>query len=122
MALHPDQWLKPAGAGRYCAPGGLHIDSGGPGGRALIPPAHSDHARPGHARVLATPGTLAIMRNRYGEGCADVMQTVEYGERVKQGEVTVWLAPAGHVLGSAQVVMEYGGSRAVVSGDYKRRF
>jgi putative mRNA 3-end processing factor len=32
----------------------------------------------------------------------------------------VWLAPAGHVLGSAQVAMEYQGSRAVVSGDYKR--
>jgi putative mRNA 3-end processing factor len=38
------------------------------------------------------------------------------------GDVTVWLAPAGHVLGSAQVVLEYGGMRAVVSGDYKRRF
>jgi putative mRNA 3-end processing factor len=34
--------------------------------------------------------------------------------------VRVWLQPAGHVLGSAQVAMEYRGSRAVVSGDYKR--
>jgi putative mRNA 3-end processing factor len=50
------------------------------------------------------------------------MQALEYGERVKQGEVTIWLAPAGHVLGSAQVVLEYGGNRAVISGDYKRRF
>jgi putative mRNA 3-end processing factor len=35
--------------------------------------------------------------------------------------VRVWLRPAGHVLGSAQVCMEWRGSRAVVSGDYKRR-
>ena len=41
---------------------------------------------------------------------------------VRVGDVTVWLAPAGHVLGSAQVVLEHGGMRVVVSGDYKRRF
>jgi putative mRNA 3-end processing factor len=33
----------------------------------------------------------------------------------------VELRPAGHVLGSAQVVLTYAGQRAVVSGDYKRR-
>jgi putative mRNA 3-end processing factor len=32
------------------------------------------------------------------------------------------LEPAGHILGSAQVVLEHGGCRAVISGDYKRRF
>ena len=37
------------------------------------------------------------------------------------GEVTVTLRPAGHVLGSAQVVLEKGAERIVVSGDYKRR-
>ncbi len=31
------------------------------------------------------------------------------------------LVPAGHVLGSAQIVLDYRGSRVVVSGDYKRR-
>ena len=35
--------------------------------------------------------------------------------------MTVRLVPAGHILGSAQVVIEHGGRRAVVSGDYKRR-
>ena len=38
------------------------------------------------------------------------------------GDVTIMLEPAGHILGSAQVVLEHGGCRAVVSGDYKRRF
>jgi putative mRNA 3-end processing factor len=47
-------------------------------------------------------------------------RAVAWGERVQSGEVTVWLAPAGHVLGSAQVAMEWRGSRVVVSGDYKR--
>nr|MBA2467413.1 ligase-associated DNA damage response exonuclease [Sphingomonas sp.] len=29
--------------------------------------------------------------------------------------------PAGHVLGSAQIILEHAGERVVVSGDYKRR-
>ena len=50
----------------------------------------------------------------------ETQQTLQYGEPLSVGEVRVWLEPAGHVLGSAQVAMEYQGSRAVVSGDYKR--
>jgi putative mRNA 3-end processing factor len=37
------------------------------------------------------------------------------------GEVDISFVPAGHVLGSAQIVLEHGGERVVVSGDYKRR-
>lgn len=58
---------------------------------------------------------------RMGAGRAGgVQQTLEYGRVQSVGEVRVWLEPAGHVLGSAQVAMEWRGSRAVVSGDYKR--
>jgi putative mRNA 3-end processing factor len=89
--------------------------------RAVITHAHSDHARPGHRAVLASAGTLALMRARLGEGLAGLsQQALGWGERLRMGEVTLWLEPAGHVLGSAQVAMEYRGSRAVVSGDYKR--
>jgi Cft2 family RNA processing exonuclease len=37
------------------------------------------------------------------------------------GDVDVELAPAGHILGSAQAVLAYKGQRIVVSGDFKRR-
>jgi putative mRNA 3-end processing factor len=46
---------------------------------------------------------------------------VGYGECVKIGDVEVSFVPAGHVLGSAQIVLEHQGERVVVSGDYKRR-
>ncbi len=49
------------------------------------------------------------------------LQPLSYGETLLAGDVTVRLVPAGHVLGSAQIVLEYGGTRVVVSGDYKRR-
>ncbi|HYU12372.1 MAG TPA: ligase-associated DNA damage response exonuclease, partial [Stellaceae bacterium] len=58
---------------------------------------------------------------RYGELAGGALQPAGYGERVALGDVAVTLVPAGHVLGSAQAVIDYQGSRVVVSGDYKRR-
>ncbi len=71
--------------------------------------------------MLATAGTLAIMAARYGADAAGSTQPLAYGETVRIGDVALRLAPAGHVLGSAQIVLEHGGRRVVVSGDYKRR-
>jgi putative mRNA 3-end processing factor len=89
--------------------------------RAVITHGHGDHARPGNEGVLATPDTLAIMRQRYGEAASGGLQPLAYGERLTMGGVALRLQPAGHVLGSAQVVLDYRGARVVVSGDYKRR-
>ena len=75
---------------------------------------------PATATVIATPDTLAIMRARLGDGAGAVQKPLPYGQTVELGEVRLRLVPAGHVLGSAQVVMEYAGTRVVVSGDYKR--
>ena len=55
-----------------------------------------------------------------GAGCATRFQPLSYGEKLQIGDTTVRLAPAGHILGSAQVVVEHAGMCAVVSGDYKR--
>ncbi|MDE2319464.1 MAG: ligase-associated DNA damage response exonuclease [Rhodospirillales bacterium] len=122
MPPHPETWLKPTPSGLYCVPGDFCIDPVRAVPRAIITHGHSDHARPGHTQVLATPETLAIMRVRMGEERAGAsQQALPYGETLKVGDVSVTLVPAGHVLGSAQVVMDYHGSRAVVSGDYKRQ-
>jgi putative mRNA 3-end processing factor len=120
-APHPETWLKVTPKGLCCTPGDFYIDPVEPVARAVITHGHSDHARPGHDRVLATPETLAIMRRRYGDETAASCQALPYGETLRIGEVDLRLVPAGHVLGSAQVVLEHRGSRAVVSGDYKRR-
>jgi putative mRNA 3-end processing factor len=117
-APHPETWIKVLPQGLYCEPGGFFVDPLRAVDRAVITHAHSDHARPGHRAVLATAPTLALMQARGVAG--ETERAVAWGERVQSGEVTVWLAPAGHVLGSAQVAMEWRGSRVVVSGDYKR--
>ena len=117
----PATWIKTTPAGFYCEPGGFHIDPLLPVPRAIVTHAHGDHARPGNERVLATPGTIAIMQSRYGELAGGSLQPLDYGEPIAIDGVGVRLLPAGHVLGSAQIVLDYRGARVVVSGDYKRR-
>ncbi len=118
---HPQTWLKVLPQGLYCEPGGFFVDPTRAVDRAVVTHAHSDHARPGHRAVLASADTLALMRARMGEDRAGLsQQALAWGETLRIGEVDVSLQPAGHVLGSAQVVMGYRGARVVVSGDYKR--
>jgi putative mRNA 3-end processing factor len=114
-------WLKVTPRGLFCVPGDFWIDPTGAVPRAIITHGHGDHARPGHARVLATKETLAIMRRRMAEEAGGTLEAMAYGETRDIGGVGVRLVPAGHILGSAQVVLEHSGTRVVVSGDYKRR-
>src|SRR5271168_2699208 len=107
---HPESWFSVTSSGLYCEPGDFFVDPTRPVDRAVITHGHSDHARPGNRHVLATPETIAIMQTRYGDDAGGSMQPSKYSETVTINGVSVILAPAGHVLGSAQVVIEYRGS------------
>jgi putative mRNA 3-end processing factor len=111
-------WIEPFPEGIYVKPADAWIDPSEAKPRALITHGHGDHARGGHGEVFATEETLAIMECRYGpqRGAG-----IAYGETIRLGGVDVRFVPAGHVLGSAQIVLEHKGERVVVSGDYKRR-
>ena len=119
--LNPRAWLYPTPRGLYCEPGDFYVDPAVAVNRAVITHGHGDHARPGHKNALATPETLAIMRARFQDMPDTRQQPLKYGESLRIGDVDVGLVPAGHILGSAQVVLEHRGQRIVVSGDYKRR-
>ncbi|MGX6648416.1 ligase-associated DNA damage response exonuclease [Maricaulaceae bacterium MS644] len=119
--IKPEQLLRETDQGLWCEPGGFFIDPMRASDRAVVTHGHADHARAGHAKVAATPPTLAIMHARYGEDFTASRQPLAYGEKVRIGEVDVSLHPAGHVLGSAQARLEWKGLTIVVSGDYKRR-
>lgn len=111
-------WLEPHPHGIYVKPADAWVDPSLPSPRALVTHGHADHARGGHGAVWATPETLAIMTVRYGP---QLGHPVAYGETMTLGDVEIGFVPAGHVLGSAQIVLDYRGERIVVSGDYKRR-
>ncbi len=119
--MRPHELLCPKPEGLYCAPGDFWIDPVAPVARAVITHGHADHARAGHGAVLATVETLAIMAERYGDDFAGSAQAAAYGESIVRDGVEITLVPAGHVLGSAQVVVRCAGLTMVVSGDYKRR-
>jgi putative mRNA 3-end processing factor len=119
--MKPQDLLCPKPDGLYCPPGDFYIDPVRPVDRAVITHGHADHARAGHGVVAATPQTLAIMAERYGEDFAGRRTPLAYGESFTHNGVEVRLVPAGHVLGSAQVVVRWKGLTIVVSGDYKRR-
>ncbi|CAM3662405.1 ligase-associated DNA damage response exonuclease [Bordetella bronchialis] len=102
--------------GLYCPPGDFHIDPWRPVDRAVITHAHSDHARSGHRHYLAAAPGAGVLRSRVGSVDLDA---VPYGEPRVHNGVRISLHPAGHVLGSAQVRLEYEGQVWVASGDYK---
>ena len=114
----PD-WLIPHPHGLYLAPADAWIDPARAVARAIVTHGHADHARPGHGAVLATAETLAIMATRFGPQPG--AQPMPYGQTVSMAGVQISLHPAGHVLGSAQVLLQFKGQRIVISGDYKRR-
>ena len=111
-------WIEADRTGIHVRPAGLWIDPSVPRAHALVTHGHADHARGGHGEVIATPETLAIMALRHGPMAGAPMR---YGETIVRGGVTISLHPAGHVLGSAQILLEHAGERVVVTGDYKTR-
>jgi putative mRNA 3-end processing factor len=111
-------WIEPHPHGIFVKPAGAWIDPSRSQPLALVTHGHSDHACAGHGRVHATPETLAIMALRHGQVNG---APVGYGEAVEIGGVHIRFHPAGHVLGSAQIALEYRGERVVVTGDFKRR-
>lgn len=117
---HPENWIKTDSNGLYCAALDAYIDPMQPVKRAIITHGHADHARPGHGEVFATPQTLQIMQIRYGDDFCDSPRALEYNQSIDIKKGKLHFAPAGHILGSAQAVIDYGQHRLVLSGDYKR--
>lgn len=104
-------------SGLYCEIGDFYIDPWEPVSRAVITHAHSDHARLGARSYLAARGNEQLLHTRLGVDAP--VETIGYGESVNVDGVNVSFHPAGHILGSAQVRVEYRGEIWVVSGDYK---
>ncbi|WP_099769159.1 ligase-associated DNA damage response exonuclease [Chryseobacterium sp. 52] len=103
--------------GIYCPQGKFYIDPWRPVDLAVITHGHADHARWGMKKYLCHHYTKPILYQRIGMNIE--CQSVEYAETVILNGVKVSLHPAGHIIGSAQVRLEYKGYVTVISGDYK---
>lgn len=104
--------------GLYCAVGDFYIDPWSAVDRAVVTHAHADHLAWGCRRYLFSKEGETVFRARLAWGATNY-DTLPYGEPRTINGVQVSLHPAGHILGSAQVRVEYRGEVWVVTGDYK---
>ena len=105
--------------GLFCRYAGFYLDPQQPVQHAVISHAHADHAVSGNNNVYATEATHAFMQLRYGKSAAKVASIAAFNTPFTIGDVQITFIPAGHMPGSAQVLMEYKGTRYLYTGDYK---
>jgi hypothetical protein len=102
--------------GIYCPQADVYIDPWKPVKRALITHGHGDHARAGSDYYLCTRSAHPVIRYRLGP---IHIETLDYGETRLINGVRFSFHPAGHIVGSAQIRVEFQGEIWVASGDYK---
>lgn len=103
--------------GIYCSQADIYIDPWKPVKRALITHAHSDHARAGSTQYLCHRDSLPLLKLRLGNDI--IVEGLGYGEEISINNVRISFHPAGHIIGSAQVKLEYKGEVWVITSDYK---
>jgi len=76
--------------------------------------AHADHIG-NHRRIICTPPTFELLKTRMRPSPATI---VDFGETIEIAGARITLYPAGHVLGSAQILIEMDGKKLLYTGDY----
>ncbi len=104
--------------GLYCPAGNFYIDPSGAVDHAVITHAHADHARRGSKQYYCVHSGVSLLKQRVGKNIA--VQSFQYSQSFELNGVQISFHPAGHILGSSQVRMEFAGEVWVASGDYKR--
>lgn len=102
--------------GIYCEQADVYLDPWKPVKRAIISHGHSDHSRWGNELYLTHSKNVPIIRHRLGN---IQVESREWNEPFYINGVKFSLHPAGHIIGSSQIRVEYKGEVWVFSGDYK---
>jgi DNA ligase-1 len=85
---------------------------------AFVSHAHSDHIAP-HDEVIVSEGTARLMQARLpGRRTEHVLA---FGETRTLHDVDLMLLPAGHIFGSAQLLLAAGDETLLYTGDFKLR-
>jgi putative mRNA 3-end processing factor len=110
--------------GPYIAALDLHLDPRSDVRRAFVSHAHGDHigaVRSG--QVIASHETLRLIEARRREAPPGAHPLAWDGALElplsSGGTARLSIAPAGHVLGAAQLVIDHPGGRLVYTGDYQ---
>ena len=110
-------WFEMTATGFYCTPGEFYVDPKRGVARAVVSHAHADHYPRSCQEVYGTEETLAIGKLRYQNLAAKIEHPKAFKHPFKIGPVTITFYPAGHILGSSQILLEYNGERILYTGD-----
>ncbi|WP_256012420.1 MBL fold metallo-hydrolase [Desertivirga xinjiangensis] len=105
--------------GLFCKVGNFYLDPHQAVQTAVISHAHGDHACSGNTKVYCTPATASIMQLRLKKNAGEEFLKFPYEQKFTINNVVISFFPAGHILGSAMVLMEYQGIRYLYTGDFK---
>lgn len=105
--------------GLFCSYGDFYLDPKEPVKHAVISHAHGDHAIGGNLQVYCTEATALFMKHRYRKFAGGEFFLKSYHQTFNLNGVQITFIPAGHILGSAQILMEYQGVKYLYTGDYK---
>jgi len=105
--------------GLYCKTGDFFIDPIKPVHKAVITHAHADHAVRGQEEIFCTQPTADVMKERYVQHAGKKFNLLNSKSSFHIGDVKVSFLPAGHILGSVQVLMEYDNAKYLYTGDFK---
>ncbi|MDX2182187.1 MAG: hypothetical protein SFV18_21525 [Bryobacteraceae bacterium] len=108
-------------AGIYLAELDLWLDPQSPVATAWLSHAHADHARGLHSQAIGTPETLELYAMRWPSDSPRELTILSYGETLEFRGARLTALPAGHILGAAQLLVEFGGERLIYTGDFKLR-
>jgi putative mRNA 3-end processing factor len=106
--LHADGDIKVAGLP-------LWLDARNRRPLNFVSHAHADHIGV-HRRIICTPATGELLkaRTRYSQA-----ELLDFGQSFEVAGANVTLHPAGHVLGSAQILIEKANERILYTGDFR---
>lgn len=114
-----NEFIQVTSNGLYCPAGDFYLDPRRPVCRALISHAHGDHAVPNSGTIYTTSATCSLMLRRFQKSLKSQFVEVGFGETFEINQVRVTFYPAGHMLGSAQILLEYAGEKYLYTGDFK---
>lgn len=116
----PSLELEARSAGLFLPALDLYLDPSREVPRAFVSHAHGDHGG-GFASgtVLASRETLGLLAARHGPIAGALAIDAPLEMATPAGMARVSLAPAGHVLGATQLVVDHPGGRFVYTGDYR---
>ena len=112
-----NEFLQYSPLGFHIPECGIYIDPQRPVEKALVTHAHADHCRRGSKKYLCSNSSRGLVELRGGPN----IQTLAFGETLRIGEISLSLHPAGHILGSSQVLIEKKGEKVLITGDYKHQ-